>query len=406
MGEDDEADPFLLTRKFAVPLELIAELDRPPPLVPFTSDRSPGRSSSVDDVQSQDPDADDHHTHDSGSSPEEEEDKPATPHPESDDSARPLLVEPGEIESNTGILCCELIEERDRISRLEAFLHEQLEQNDSLQSEVAELRIRVEELESQRALSREPELEALVGELQAQLCEMVPRDELEDLKRRLRNSEEEVEDLKSAFVHSEHDSEHLRAARAQCEALAQHLQDCERELTSQRAVGDTMAAELQQLRSENALLRNELRTHRRSSKPPPEPITPVANRQSRIPKPTRRVPQSQLGERPPRVDDEVVVERPKPLLRQPVCDDVVEAVPEKPGPPAGPMTADEMSAKMDELKAERAEVERQLSKAMPKEKGSVLARLRQEREEMELRVEEVGKEISKLKLGLRVAGRK
>jgi cell fate (sporulation/competence/biofilm development) regulator YlbF (YheA/YmcA/DUF963 family) len=63
------------------------------------------------------------------------------------------------------------------------------------------------------------------------------------------------------------------------------------------------------------------------------------------------------------------------------------------------MTADQMRAKVDELNAEKAELDRKLNKALPK--GKVMSHLIREREELEARFNEVSRTISRIKLAIR-----
>ncbi|OHT08358.1 hypothetical protein TRFO_23191 [Tritrichomonas foetus] len=75
-------------------------------------------------------------------------------------------------------------------------------------------------------------------------------------------------------------------------------------------------------------------------------------------------------------------------------------------PPITPsgMSVSEIQAKVDKLNFEKAEIERQLNKAMPKAK--IMTHIRKEREELEEHLEVVMKDISKLKLELHFAQEK
>jgi seryl-tRNA synthetase len=61
-----------------------------------------------------------------------------------------------------------------------------------------------------------------------------------------------------------------------------------------------------------------------------------------------------------------------------------------------------MRAKVDELNVERARLEQQLNKALPK--GKVMSHLLREREETEAQFNEISKVIAKLNLDIRHAG--
>jgi hypothetical protein len=65
------------------------------------------------------------------------------------------------------------------------------------------------------------------------------------------------------------------------------------------------------------------------------------------------------------------------------------------------MSVDQMRAKVDELNVERATLEQQLNKALPK--GKVMSHLLREREETETQFNEISKVIAKLKLDIRQA---
>lgn len=67
------------------------------------------------------------------------------------------------------------------------------------------------------------------------------------------------------------------------------------------------------------------------------------------------------------------------------------------------MTVDEMRAKVDELNAIRAEMDRKLSKALPK--GKVMSHIIREREELENQFNEISKVISHIKLEIRQASK-
>lgn len=68
------------------------------------------------------------------------------------------------------------------------------------------------------------------------------------------------------------------------------------------------------------------------------------------------------------------------------------------------LSANELRAKVDQLNQEKAEIERQLNKALPK--GKIMMHVRQEREEMEEKLDGVVKDISKLKLELHFVEKK
>ncbi|OHS96097.1 hypothetical protein TRFO_37768 [Tritrichomonas foetus] len=63
------------------------------------------------------------------------------------------------------------------------------------------------------------------------------------------------------------------------------------------------------------------------------------------------------------------------------------------------MTIDQMRSKVDELNIEKAAIERQLNKAMPK--GKIMSHAIKEREELERKFEEMNKMISHVKLAIR-----
>lgn len=65
------------------------------------------------------------------------------------------------------------------------------------------------------------------------------------------------------------------------------------------------------------------------------------------------------------------------------------------------MSVDEMRAKVDELNIQRAEMERQLNKVLPK--GKVMAHVMREREELERHFEEISRVIAHIKLEIRQA---
>lgn len=65
------------------------------------------------------------------------------------------------------------------------------------------------------------------------------------------------------------------------------------------------------------------------------------------------------------------------------------------------MSVDQMRAKVDELNVERARLEQQLNRALPK--GKVMSHLLREREETETQFNEISKVIAKLKLDIRQA---
>jgi hypothetical protein len=65
------------------------------------------------------------------------------------------------------------------------------------------------------------------------------------------------------------------------------------------------------------------------------------------------------------------------------------------------LTIDQMRARVDELTLERAELERQLNKALPK--GKVMSHLIREREEIEAQFNEVSKTIARIRLEIRRA---
>lgn len=67
------------------------------------------------------------------------------------------------------------------------------------------------------------------------------------------------------------------------------------------------------------------------------------------------------------------------------------------------MTIDEMRAKVDELNVIRAEMDRKLSKALPK--GKVMSHIIREREELEQQFNEISKVISHIKLEIRQASK-
>jgi hypothetical protein len=69
---------------------------------------------------------------------------------------------------------------------------------------------------------------------------------------------------------------------------------------------------------------------------------------------------------------------------------------------AGGMSVDQMRAKVDDLSAERAELERRLNKALPK--GKVMSHLMREREEVEVRFNDVSRTIARIKLEIRRSG--
>jgi hypothetical protein len=66
------------------------------------------------------------------------------------------------------------------------------------------------------------------------------------------------------------------------------------------------------------------------------------------------------------------------------------------------LSVDQLRTKVDDLSAERAELERRLNKALPK--GKVMSHLMREREEVEVRFNEVSKTIARIKLEIRRAG--
>jgi hypothetical protein len=66
------------------------------------------------------------------------------------------------------------------------------------------------------------------------------------------------------------------------------------------------------------------------------------------------------------------------------------------------MTVDQMRAKVDDLTAEKGELQRRLNKALPK--GKVMSHLIRERDEIEARFDEVSKTISRFKLEIRRSG--
>jgi hypothetical protein len=65
------------------------------------------------------------------------------------------------------------------------------------------------------------------------------------------------------------------------------------------------------------------------------------------------------------------------------------------------MSVDQMRAKVDELNVERARLEQQLNKALPK--GKVMSHLLREREDTETQFNEISKVIARLKLDIRQA---
>jgi seryl-tRNA synthetase len=65
------------------------------------------------------------------------------------------------------------------------------------------------------------------------------------------------------------------------------------------------------------------------------------------------------------------------------------------------MTVDQMRAMVDELNLEKAALERQLNRALPK--GKVMSHLIREREEIEKRFNELSRAIARIKLEIRRA---
>jgi chromosome segregation ATPase len=274
-----------------------------------------------------------------------------------------------------------------------------------------------EELE--RKDERIAELEKIVKKLRERMPNR-EKVEMENLKRRLKNSEEEIEDLKTAVLRADETVEELQQAREECERLKRQVEgllefkekaeELEAEVRRLRAGENrtevsAMRSELEALRDENALLKNELKSGRRTGRGV-EP-TPLIARGSRIPIGPRMTRFSEPRERSPKgSDDEMLTRRSPPCPVPPLpWMDTDERPSAKPILPPRPPTPAEMTARVDELILERAEIERQLCKALPKEKGAVLARLRQEREQLELRLEEVTREIAKFKLDIRLAGK-
>ena len=74
--------------------------------------------------------------------------------------------------------------------------------------------------------------------------------------------------------------------------------------------------------------------------------------------------------------------------------------------PSSGLSKNEILAKVDKLNLERMEIERQLNKALPKEKASVITKIKKEREVLEKHLEDVVKDIAKLKLELKFADKK
>jgi DNA repair exonuclease SbcCD ATPase subunit len=344
------------------------------------------------------------------------------------------------------MLAAELAYERQRIAEMEVILHEELEKNAGLQAELdavhanpdgrkrmlGSLDPKVTQKEAERKTTKMQELEDLVKDLQERLLASdvrnMNREDIENLKRRLKNSEEEVEDLKSALLQADKTAEELQAVKAECESLNQQLTESRREVKRLKDQADrlegevrrlrteqadlskgepdstALEAELQRLRDENALLKNELRAGRRISKPP-EPTTPNV-RASRIPIGRRIARFCEPEDRSTKSDDETLARRVPASPAVPLAEDWLESdARHSPVPLLHPkvLSPRTMSARVDELVAERSEIERQLRKALPKERGAALARLRQEREQMEVRLEEVSREIAKFRLDIHFA---
>ena len=68
------------------------------------------------------------------------------------------------------------------------------------------------------------------------------------------------------------------------------------------------------------------------------------------------------------------------------------------------MSVTELQSKVDQLNIEKAELERQLNKVMPK--GKIMMHIRKEREDMEAKLDSLTKDISKLKLEIHFAEKK
>jgi hypothetical protein len=325
----------------------------------------------------------------------------------------------------------------------------QIEKNAELQAEVEVLRaqlrrarvdagktvlgsldLKVMRKELEQKDERIRELETAVQNLQEQSRgKEVKSDEgevIENLKRRLQNSEEEVEDLKSALLNADKMGEALRKAREECLMLAARLSESERrvedlipfrtlaaeaeaELRRLRSEPPTtpettpelskLELELQRLRDENALLRNELKSARRSVRPPDQA---TILRTSRIPTfITRKMSRiSEMDDSSTKSDDDVIPLRTHATPLRPLTASTTDHRPAPASPAPPPMTPEEMELRIQRLTAERTDLEQQLKKALPKEKGPALTRIQHERDEMELRMVQISKEISKLKLNL------
>lgn len=353
-----------------------------------------------------------------------------------------------------------LEEEKERIASLEEVLHEELEKNESLEKSVAKMKRQIETLQNQ---DKEPNQEQ-IQVLQKENAELIVK--LEKLEKDFQKKEEENAALLKTIQTLEASLEGTNELKNTIKQLNEKLSKLESEPKS--TIEKPKRVEARPIESRHsripAIRKSPAPSDKKMGiKPKESALTPKINKNQKpkkvkeeiendieesevIEEKPQATPKRKIESPPPEEDEETnSIDEPPPREassaqspnRKAMVDNVsfndsdtgqepssARSVgmqnrrkllesritfdePEEPkvvNRPRIDLSVPELESKVEELKFEKSELERQLNKAIPK--GKIMMQVMQEREGLENKLDDINKQISHYKLQLRFANQK